>query len=149
MHPNSKPSEQVALLDSIAPASLATGAATTGWISVASFQKLLVLIQTGVLGASATIDAKLQQATASAGTGAKDITGTAITQVVKASGDGKQVAINFDTSQLDVEGGFDYVQLSVTVGTAASLASAVVLGFSPRFGPASASNNATVVQIVN
>jgi hypothetical protein len=39
----------------------------------------------GVLGASATVDAKLQQATDNSGTGVKDVTGKAITQLVKAT----------------------------------------------------------------
>jgi hypothetical protein len=37
----------------------------------------IAVIKTGVLGASATVDAKLQQATDSSGTGVKDITGKA------------------------------------------------------------------------
>lgn len=149
MFPNAKASEQVAVLAVINPSSQAAGAATSGWISAANFQKFLALIQTGVLGASATVDAKFQQATDSSGTSAKDITGAAITQIVKASGDNVQAEINLDAQQLDVANGFDYVQLSVTVGTAASLTAAAVLGFVPRFAPASASNAASVVQVAN
>ena len=52
----------------------------------AKFAEIMALIQTGVLGAAATLDAKLQQATDAAGTGAKDITGKAIVQIVKATG---------------------------------------------------------------
>lgn len=149
MFPNAKASEQVAVLAVISPSSQAAGAATSGWISAANFNKFLALIQTGVLGASATVDAKFQQATDSSGTSAKDITGAAITQIVKASGDNVQAEINLDAQQLDVSNGFSYVQLSVTVGTAASLTAAAVLGFVPRFAPASASNATSVVQVVN
>ncbi|WP_439891597.1 hypothetical protein ACS7SF_02860 [Ralstonia sp. 25C] len=149
MYPNAKASEQVALLAVISPSSQATGAATSGWISAANFQKFLALIQTGVLGTAATVDAKFQQATDSSGTGAKDITGAAISQIEKASGDNVQAELNLDAQQLDVSGGFSYVQLSVTVGAAASLTSAAVLGFVPRFAPASASNATSVVQVAN
>lgn len=145
---NMKATEALAVLDSIQPSSQGVGAATTGWIPVVKFHKLLALIQTGVLGASATVDAKFQQATSAAGAGAKDVTGAAITEVVKASGDNKNVAINLDPAQLDVANGFAFVQLSVTVGAAASLTSALLLGFAPRYAPAADANNASVVQIV-
>lgn len=143
-----KATEQVAILDGIAPVSQSAGTVATGWVSAANFQKFLAVLQTGVLGASATVDAKFRQATDSSGTGAKDISGAAITQVVKATGDGKYVEVNLDAQQLDVEGGFDHISFSVTVGTAASLIAASLFGFNPRFAPASDFNAAAVAQIV-
>jgi hypothetical protein len=148
MIPNIKASEQVAVLGAITPSSQGAGALTTSWISVANFNKLLGLIQTGVLGASATVDAKFQQATDSSGTNAKDVSGAALTQIVKATGDNVQAEINLDPQQLDVANGFAFVQLSVTVGTAASLTAALLLGFTPRFAPASDANATSVKQIV-
>ncbi|MHB9836841.1 hypothetical protein Q8F57_018570 [Paraburkholderia terrae] len=145
---NVKATEQVALLGVVSPSSQAAGAAVTGWMPVAGFQKFLALIQTGVLGAAATLDAKFQQATDSTGSGAKDITGKALTQVVKATGDNVQAEINLDQQDLDTNGGFAYIQLSLTVGAAASLTAASVFGFNPRFGPASDYNAASVAQIV-
>jgi hypothetical protein len=145
---NVKASEQIGVLAAINPSSQAAGAATSGWISLANFQKLLAIVQTGTLGASATVDAKIQQATSAAGAGAKDITGAAITQIVKATGDNQQAEINLDAAQLDVEGGFGFVQLSVTVAVAASQTAALVLGFNPRFAPASDSNADSVAEIV-
>ena len=146
MFPNAKISEQLAVLDAISPVSQAAGTVTTGWISAANFERYMALILTGVLGASATLDAKLQQATDSSGTGVKDVTGKSITQVVKASGDAKQVEINLRAEELDTNGGFSYFRLSLTVGTAASLVSAVVLGGVARNLPASSLNAASVVQ---
>lgn len=145
---NVKATEQVAVLGVVSPSSQGAGASASGWVSAAQFQKFLALIQTGVLGTAATVDAKIQQATDASGTGAKDITGAAITQIVKATGDTVQAEINLDQQQLDTNGGFGFIQLSVTVGTAASLTSAVLLGFLPRFGPASDFNAASVAQIV-
>ena len=83
----------------------------------------------------------------SGGAGAKDITSKAITQIVKASGDNKQALINLHPSELDVAGGFAFVRLSVTVGTAASLISAELYGV-PGYEPATAYNQAAVVQVV-
>jgi hypothetical protein len=94
----------------------------------------MALISTGILGASATVDAKLQQATDGAGTGVKDIPGAAITQIVKASGDNKFSFINLDPQKLDVANGFCFVRLSVTVGTAASLVAGYLFGGNPRYG---------------
>ena len=44
--------------------------------------------------------------------------------------------INLRDDELDVTNGFSYVRLSLTVGTAASLISAMLLGFNARYQPA-------------
>jgi hypothetical protein len=148
MFHNAKGSELLSILATIDPASQAVGTVTTGWISGATHHGLLAVIQSGVLGASATLDAKLQQASDSSGTGAKDITAKAITQIVKATGDNKQILINLRPDDLDANNGFTHVRLSLTVGTAASLISAQLLGINPRYAPADAANQAAVVQVV-
>ena len=148
MQGTSKLSERLAIADVIDPVSQSAATVTTGWINMANAERLLAIIQTGTLGTSATVDAKLQQATDASGTGVKDITGKALTQIVKASGDAKQAQINLRTEELDTNGGFAFVRLSLTVGTAASLVSAVVLLGDVKNLPASASNHADVVQIV-
>ena len=148
MFPNAKGSELLAILATLEPVSQAAGTVTTGWISAANHHGLLVVVQTGVLGASATLDAKLQQALDNSGTGAKDISGKALTQLVKASGDNKQALINLKPDELDTVNGFGFVRLSLTVGVAASLVAAQVLGLNPRFAPADAGNQAAVTQVV-
>jgi len=145
---NQKGSESIAVLATIDPVSQGAGTVSTGWVDQSVFFALMAVIQTGVLGASATVDAKLQQATDSGGTGAKDITGKAITQIVKASGDNKQAIINMKEADLDTEGGFRFVRLSITVGTAASLVGAALVGIISRYQPASTYNQAGVVQLV-
>lgn len=148
MNPNIKLSELVAVMATLDPASVAAGTVVTAWVPVANVAKLTALIQTGVLGASATVDAKLRQATDTAGTGAKDVTGKAITQIVKATGDNKQAMVELRAEDLDVNNGFAFAALSVTVGTAASQLSAALIGSGARYQPASAFNQAGVVQIV-
>ena len=148
MFPNAKGSELLSVLATIDPAAQAAGTLTTGWISVANHHGFLSLVQTGVLGTSATVDAKLQQALDSSGTSAKDITGKALTQIVKATGDNKQALINVKPEELDTVNGFGFIRLSVTVGVAASQTSAQVIGLNPRFAPADASNQAAVVQVI-
>ena len=148
MFPNSKASEMLAVLATIDPASQAAGAISTGWVSVANHLGFLAVVQTGVLGTSATVDAKLQQALDNAGTGAKDIAGKALTQIVKATGDNKQALINVKPEELDTVNGFGFVRVTVTVGVAASITSAQLLGVNPRFAPADAANQAAVVQVI-
>ena len=148
MFPNAKASELLTILATIDPVSQAAGTVTTGWLNVANHHALVAIIQTGALGTSATLDAKFQQAMDSSGTSAKDITGKALTQIVKATGDNKQALINVKPEELDTVNGFGFIRLSLTVGVAASLASAQVLGVNPRFAQADASNQAAVVQIL-
>jgi hypothetical protein len=148
MFPNSLASENLAVLATIDPVSQGVGAVSTGWVSAAKFAEILAVIQTGVLGAAATLDAKLQQATDGAGTGVKDIAGKAIVQIVKATGDNKQAMINLRPEQLDVNGGFAFVRLTCTVAAAASLISAALLGVHARQGTAADSNQAGVVQTI-
>ena len=115
MFPNAKGSELFAVLATIDPASLAVGTVTTGWLSVANFHALVASIETGALGTSATLDAKLQQAKDATGTGAKDVTGKSITQIVKATGENKQVLVNFHPADFDLSNDYGFVRLAVTV----------------------------------
>ena len=144
---NQKISEGLAVLATIDPVSTTT-TVTTGWVDQSVFFCVLAFIDVGVMTATGTVDAKLQQATDSSGTGVKDITGKAITQLLAAGGNNRQALINMKEADLDTENGFRYVRLSLTAATAASLVSAVLIGGVPRFQPANAYNQAGVAQIV-
>ena len=98
MYPNIKASEAIAVLDCINPISQSAGTVTTGWIKADKFSNFLALVLCGVLGSSATVDAKIQQANTSGGGSAKDVSGKSITQLVKASNDNNSVEINLRTS---------------------------------------------------
>jgi uncharacterized membrane protein len=148
MTPNAKPSEHLALLATLDPVSQAPATVVTAWVPVKNFFALLALLDVGVMTATSTVDAKLRQATDNAGTGAKDITGKAITQLLAAGGNNRQVFINMKVADLDTENNFAFVALSITVGTAASLISAALLGLFPRFEDAAAYNQAGVAQVV-
>lgn len=148
MWPSLKPSDRASIVGVIDPQSAST-AKTTGWIDASKFQNFLALIEVGVLGASATVDAKIQQATDSSGSGAKDITGKSITQLTKVgTDDSKQVLINVHQDEIDAANSFCFIQLSVTPATAASLIAAQVLGFDPRYAPATDFDATTVDEVV-
>jgi hypothetical protein len=149
MNLNLKASEQVAVVGNIDPDAYAASTVTTGWIAAKNFHRFLAIVQAGDLGASATLDAKLQQASDGSGTGAKDITGKAITQLTQAGTDSnKQALINLRPDELDLDNGFTHFRLSMTVAVATSDAGGIVLGVGPRSGPAQDSDDAAVDEIV-
>jgi len=145
INPLLKPSDRVAVLGIIGSQS-ATTVQGTGWIPVNLYENLLAIVNVGVISSTGTVDAKIQQATSSAGAGAKDVTGKAITQLTQAgSGSNKQALINFSVSDLDHANGFTYVQLSITPATAAALISGLLLGFDGKYPVA---NVTTVGEVV-
>lgn len=127
-------SENLAILGVIHPQDGATTAVNSGYILVAGYDRVLFIVDAGAI--TGTIDAKVQQASASGGTGVKDVTGKAITQIA-ATGDNRIALIELRCDQLDVEGGFEYVRLLVTpTGGTTNLVSALVLGSVARYAPA-------------
>ena len=149
MNGNMKPSDRAAIVGVIDPDLNAAGTVTTGWVAMADWGSLMALVAVGALGTASTVDAKLEQATDGAGTGAKDITGKAITQLTDAGSDSdKQALINVFNDDLDINNAFTHVRLSMTVTTASSDSAGFLLGLDPRNGVASANDAATVDEIV-
>lgn len=149
MFPNAKGSELLSILATVDPVSQAVGTVTTGWISVANFHALMTILETGALGVAGTVDAKLQQALDAAGTGVKDITGRAIVQFTQVGGgSAKQALLNLKPEDLDIANGYGFMRLSVTVGVAASVVAAQIIGLNPRYADADAFNQAAVTQII-
>ncbi|PHP68188.1 hypothetical protein CSC94_05925 [Zhengella mangrovi] len=149
MNANLIPSDRAAIVGAIDPDVTAAGTVTTGWIAAKDFLTFMAIIMAGTLGTSATLDAKIEQATDSSGTGAKDVSGKAITQLTQAGTDSdKQAIINLRADELDVANDFTHFRLSLTVATASSDAGAIVLGLDPAYGTASDNDAATVDEIV-
>lgn len=139
----------VGVLGAIDPDVYTAGTYETGWISAADFQRFMAVVMAGTLGSSATLDAKIEQASDSSGTGAKDLTGAAITQLTQAGSDSdKQAVICFSSDDLDLANGFTHFRLSMTVATATSDAGAVVLGSNLRIGPVADNDAASVDELV-
>lgn len=149
MSGNSLASERISLVAVIPPQSLGTGATNSGWIPLANYGRLMAIVQTGVLGTLATVDAKWQIADNSSGTNPIDATTAApLVQVLKAAGDNKQAVMNFDVNAA-VPYNKPYARLVVTIGAAASLGGVVILGIDPKYQPgASTDSLTTVVQTV-
>ena len=134
MNPNLLPSSVAQLAAAINPGAQAVGSASSGWVKMANFANLMVIIAAGTLGASGTVDAKIEQATDASGTGVKDVSGKAITQITTSD---KQAIINLSADDLDSNNGFLYARVTVTVGTADSDVAAMALGFDARYQPGS------------
>lgn len=134
-------SEVVSVLGGAYADSYDVGTHDTAFVSVANYHRVFFFLIVGEMQAGATLDCSLRQATDTAGTGAKAITGKAITQLSQAGGDGNDyIGIELRTEELDVANGFDCVSARVTVAGAAVEAAAGLLGFVPRYAPVDTSN---------
>lgn len=147
--PNIKPSDRAAIVGVIDPDAYAASTVTTGWVDVSGWQQLMAIVAVGDMVATSTVDAKIEQATSAAGAGAKDVSGLAITQLTQAgSDDNKQAIINVKQTDLDFNNDFQFVRLSVTIGTAGSDLAGLLLGFDPRYNTAADNDASTVDEIV-
>lgn len=144
---NLKPSQRAAIIGSINPQS-ATAVQVTDWIDATAFHNFLALISVGVIAATGTVDAKIQQATSNTGAGAKDIPGKVIAQMLAVPNSNQQALINLKHEDFDIQNGFKFFQLSVTPAVAAALISANVFGVDPRYGFASDSAAASQAQTI-
>ncbi len=146
---NKMPSELVALVATIDPDATAASTVTSDWADAGDFEAMMAVVYAGTLGTSATVDAKIEQATDSSGTGAKDLASSDITQLTQAGTDSdKQAIIQFRAEDLDVANDFRFCRLSITVGTATSDVGGSVYGVCPRYAPASDLDLSTVDEIV-
>lgn len=122
------------------------GGANGPWILIEDYHRLAVVIDLGDMTAGASFDFDVRQATSTLGAGDKAITGKAITQLLQADGDGNDLmCIEIQSEELDVTGGFCYVECRCIVGGAACEAFWVLLGIEPRFMPTATTNWTEIV----
>ncbi|RJP54180.1 MAG: hypothetical protein C4583_03355 [Anaerolineaceae bacterium] len=146
-----RPSDRAAVVGVVNPDALTATTHDSDWIDASKFERFLAIAMVGTLGESAEFDAKLMQATDASGTGAKDITGKAITQIsedVSPAPNNKQALINLRAEELDIANGFTHFMLRLTVAAATSDGGGLVLGFDPHYGPASDNDLSSVAEIV-
>lgn len=150
MNINALASEQAAVVATIDPDVTVASTVLSDYVDASEFANFMATVMAGTLGSSATLDAKLVQATDGSGTDVKDITGKAITQLTQASPDDsdKQAVINLKPEELDLANDFTHFALSLTVAVATSDVGAIVHGLDPRYGPANDQDLASVAEIV-
>lgn len=100
---------------------------TTGWLDAGTACQWCAEISAGTVGTS--VDAKIEQASDSSGTGAKDL--DSITQLVAAG----TSQIQFKPSDLDVANDFTHVRLSITTVGATTVVSGVIQSTGHRYEP--------------
>lgn len=102
---------------------------TTTWMRASLAYQWLMIISAGTVGTS--VDAKVEQATDNSGTDAKDLSGSAITQLTAAG----TAAIQFKPIDLDIDNDFEFVRLSITTVGASTVASGHVLALGTMYEP--------------
>lgn len=155
----SKILESMALVPAIIPVDLMTAANDGDWVNLKHYNRCLVVLYKAAGTAGNDPIFKLQQATAAAGTGAKDIlftrvysklhatdvgtvedftqaSQTAATSYTDATSAEKQgmIAVEISADMMDVAGGFTFLRLDIAdVGAAANLGCAFYILFEPRY----------------
>lgn len=134
--------------DGIHSASQSTSEKLTGAIDLSKFPQVLFIVDSGTLGASGTLDFQVKGAATSGGSYTA-ISGTAITQLVKATDDNKYALVLVTAEKINALGlGYKFIKGSLLPGTAAANSAVIALGALTRFEPASVSNATTVGQVV-
>lgn len=147
---NSLPSERAAIVAVIDPDAYSNGALQTGYFPLKDFARFMGIVMAGDIVSTGTIDAKFTVYTDDSGGGALDVTGAAITQLTQAGTDSnKQAVINLNTDALAGSTKYTHGRLVCTLGTAGADFAALVLGFDPRYAPASDSDATTVDSIAS
>lgn len=95
--------------------------ASTGWVSMENFEKVIAYVEIGTWNATDDLDeCRLEQATDSGGTGAKDLTtdasGGNYDTANPVDADGDFVILEAKAEDFDVANGFTYVRLYVAEG---------------------------------
>jgi len=120
------------LLGHIHPATYTTEQ-NTGYFDCSTFHRLAIVIHSGVLAVNLDID--IEQATDTAGAGAKTFNaGTHDTLITATTDNDTIVVIDVSTDEFDVDGGFDCLNVECTpAGQSNDIFSVEVWGIVPRF----------------
>lgn len=149
MQGNLDPSARVGIAGVIPAQQAAPGVVNSGFVDMRNFYAVLASLNVGVIGEAGTVDAKIEQATDANGAGVKPVPGLAVVQLAKARGDNRQAGINVRQEDLDKNGGFRFVRVSVTVGGAATFLSATLTGFDARYGAGNANQLGTAAPAIS
>ena len=134
--------------DGIHAASQSASEKLTGAVDLLKFKRAYFLIDTGTMGSSATLDFTVK-ASATSGGSYTAVSGSAITQLVKATDDNKYAIVEVSSEKILAAGStYRYIKGSLTPGTAACTSAVIVLGSLVNYEPASQYNATTVAQTV-
>lgn len=126
------------------PAASYNSVQNSGWVSLATHNRVVFILSPNVITATGTLDFKLQRATDSSGTGVVDFAGKAITQLAAGTITKEYV---IEVLGEEMPAGFTHVRAVVTPATAASTLSLLGLGVSVRNAPVPQTNYGQVVKL--
>lgn len=110
--------ENVLMDIALATTDITTAGATSTWFPMTNSQKVAFLTQINAIDAAGVFSAlKVQQATDASGTGAKDITGAALTSFTNFAAAGAKAILQVDPTKMDLAGGFNHVAVFVDMST--------------------------------
>jgi hypothetical protein len=108
----------------------------TARFDMALYARVAIVYIIGAMASTAVLDSDIEQSDAASGGNTKNVSGKSITQLTQASGDSnKLVCVELSAEELDVDGGFHYVNVELTPATAASIVGVLVFGIEPRYKP--------------
>lgn len=133
--------EMVELLDVIHPVSSST-AVTSAWVDVNGYREIVWELLVGLIAATGTLNMTVQQGNTAAGGAPKDITeldgiGVFAITALAAADDDLAINVTMLTEFMDRDGGFRWIQVTVTPAVAASLIALTVKGSRQRQEPVS------------
>jgi hypothetical protein len=104
----------------------AAATVSSGWVNAGDALTFAAAVTAGALGGATNVVSSWQQATSAAGAGAKALTGNGTTNIAMPTADSTQ-DIDLDPSDMDVNNGFGFFQLRLTVtgGTGCFLATTI------------------------
>ncbi len=102
------------------------------WVDVRRSQSGVMIVTVGAIAASGTVDATLTQDDVGDGTNAKAIAGKSITQLADADDD-VTIIIKWRAEELDVDGGFHWLLMTITPATSAAVVSGHLYGSDNRY----------------
>ena len=137
-------SEVNAVLETLDSDARAAGNYNTGWVSVSTYHRVAVILNTGDMAGTATLDLIIQEAQSAAGLNVAAIAGKAITQLTQAGGDANDTVI-MELRMEELTPGFDFIRAQATVANAAVDMAVVILGIIPRYPPVPLTNVTEVV----
>ncbi len=147
-----KSCENFSILDQLSPVSQSAATVTGAACDTLYFNRMIFIIQMGVMSASSTVDAKLQSNPVASGGTWTDISGSSITQVTQAvNGNNNTIKLGLNCEAVGQNSPAGrYVRLRIVVGTAATLLSYLAIGFVGRWKPENKFNEiAAVLQTVD
>lgn len=103
------------------------------------YNRIFILLHTGLLATNATLNVDVEQHTAATGGSTKNVTGKSITALTDAD-DNKLIGINLAAEELDVAGGYHFVSVEVIPAVGAAIFGVLVFAGDASYKPVPTTN---------